>query len=1033
MSGSELRWGTWTGAGLTLALVLIAGCRPAEVPRTRGHDPWVFRSVLDGRPRVLTAALAPDFWVAYDTRHAALYRVWAAGVNFDGAVYNAHHGPNPMSMGPAGLISSVERPWRVVRGDRDLRSVLRYRGHRFQDGQVHLLYALALEDGTVIEVDERPEAIPAENGGKALERVFTVRNVPSGARVLMDFNDVTPPSTAGARVTGNGKQPESTLTLQPDAPTRLVMTFPSAAAAGQAAGGSASESAESLIARSDCVACHDPTVRTIGPSFKEVAERYRTNDDTVAGLARKIIEGGDGAWGNVPMISHLSLKPEEAALMVRYILTNFDPSDAHGTQTTHPLASPDEEESEKDEAPALRPGRPGDRRPLAGVHPSFAVSSLRPQAFKPMVGGLDFLPDGRLVLSTWDARGSVYVLGNLDSADPEKISVKEIASGLYEPLGLKVVDGAIYVLQKQELTRLVDLNGDGITDEYRTVSDAWGMSDNFHEFAFGLVYRDGYFYGTLATAIQPGGVSAQPQLQDRGTVMKIAQDGATIEYVARGLRVPNGIGPGVDDELFVSDNQGDWLPSSKILHLRPGAFYGSHAVDPAGTKDTPVTAPVAWLPQDELANSPSQPLRLDVGPYRNQMLYGDVTHGGLNRIVTQKVEGKYQGCVIPFTQGLEAGVNRAITGPDGAIYVGGIGNPGNWGHEGKLWYGLQRLKYTGAPTFEMLDVQLHPDGLEVTFTEPLRAGDGDEIRDYEIKRWRYVPTAEYGGPKVDERPLSVRSVRVSPDRRRVFLDVAGIEAGHVVYLRLASPMLAESNRELWATETWCTVNAMPKGLAGDRFGGAQSPAVNTLTDAERAAGWRLLFDGRSTHGWRNFRSRTLDPRWKVSDGTLSLAAGGGGGDIVTEEEFGDFELELEWQIARAGNSGIFYRVSETAEEIWQWAPEMQVLDDERHEDRVDPVHRAGSAYDLYAPSLAVTRPAGEFNEARLVVRGPHVEHWLNGRKVVEYDTSSAEWARRLAASKFASFPQFAASRRGRIGLQDHGDAVRFRNIRIRPL
>jgi cytochrome c len=667
------------------------------------------------------------------------------------------------------------------------------------------------------------------------------------------------------------------------------------------------------------------------------------------------------------------------------------------------------------------------------VHPSFRLSSLRPESFKPMVGGLAFLPDGRLLVSTWDARGSVFMLGNLSSPDPERITVKEIASGLNEPLGLDVLDGVPYVLQKHELTKLLDTNGDDIVDEYRTVTDGWQVSSNFHEFAFGLVQRDGSFYATLATAILPGGASKQPQLRDRGRVMRIDARTGAVDFMADGLRTPNGIGPGVDGELFVSDNQGDWLPANKIVRVERDAFYGSYSVDPVGRKNTPVTPPFVWLPQDELANSPSQTLRLDVGPYRNQTLYGDVTHGGLNRIAAQKIDGHYQGCVMPFTQGLEAGINRAIVGPDGALYVGGIGNPGNWGHEGKLWYGLQKLTYTGAPAFEMLDVQMRSDGIEITFTEPLRVGDGDAAADYEVKQWHYVPTAEYGGPKVGEHALAPRAAHVSPDRRRVFLEVTGVKPGHVVYLRLANPMIAESNRELWATEAWCTVNALPKDSPGDRFGSIPAPTANVLTEAEKAAGWRLLFDGRTTKGWHPYGKKGAIKGWKAADGTLALARNGGGGDIVTDEAFGDFELELEWQIAEGGNSGIFYRVAEGAGEIWHAAPEMQVLDDERHDDRESPVHRAGAAYDLYAPRAGAVRRAGEFNKARLLVRGTTVEHWLNGHKVVAYDTESAQWKKALAASKFAEFPQFSAARKGRIGLQDHDDAVRYRNIKIRPL
>lgn len=203
------------------------------------------------------------------------------------------------------------------------------------------------------------------------------------------------------------------------------------------------------------------------------------------------------------------------------------------------------------------------------------------------------------------------------------------------------------------------------------------------------------------------------------------------------------------------------------------------------------------------------------------------------------------------------------------------------------------------------------------------------------------------------------------------------------------------------------------------------------TESKKMQPWTSLFDGRTTAGWHNVGRDTLDPRWQAVDGALVLTAAGGG-DIVSDAQFGDFELALEWQVAPGGNSGIFYRARD-AEPVWESAPEMQILDDALAEDRHEPSHRAGSVYDLYAPSEPAARPAGEYNHVRIVARGGRVEHWLNGRLVARYDLDGAEWKRRVAASKFADLPGFATARRGHIALQDHGDVVRFRNLRIRPL
>lgn len=296
---------------------------------------------------------------------------------------------------------------------------------------------------------------------------------------------------------------------------------------------------------------------------------------------------------------------------------------------------------------------PGDTFPLDSIHPSFTLTQARPDAFQPPVGGMDFLPDGRLVVSTWDSLGAVYILDGVQGKNPEAIKVKRIAFGLAEPLGLKVVDNEIYIMQKHELTKLVDHNNDEIIDEYQTVCNGWKASPNFHEFAFGLVYKDGYFYGTLATAIDPGGASSKPQVPDRGKVIKISKADGSFSFVASGLRTPNGIGIGTDNEIFIADNQGDWLPANKIVHLKQDAWYGSRSVDFKGTEGLTETQPLVYLTQDEISKSPSQPIRMDVGPYKNQMIFGDITHGGIKRVFVEKINGEYQGAAFRFTQGLE--------------------------------------------------------------------------------------------------------------------------------------------------------------------------------------------------------------------------------------------------------------------------------------------------------------------------------------------------------------------------------------------
>lgn len=208
--------------------------------------------------------------------------------------------------------------------------------------------------------------------------------------------------------------------------------------------------------------------------------------------------------------------------------------------------------------------------------------------------------------------------------------------------------------------------------------------------------------------------------------------------------------------------------------------------------------------------------------------------------------------------------------------------------------------------------------------------------------------------------------------------------------------------------------------------------ANTLTENERANGWHLLFDGTTTDGWHNYNADTLSSQWQVQDGALVLT-GSGGGDIVTDESFGSFELKLEWKISECGNNGLFFHAEEGLDVIWRGAPEYQLLDNTCADDAENPKHRAGANYDLHPPSEDATKPAGQWNQTRLVVDGGHVQHYLNGVKIVDYELWSDAWRQKVENSKFAPFEEYGMAKSGPIGIQDHGDRVWFRNIKIRPL
>jgi hypothetical protein len=220
---------------------------------------------------------------------------------------------------------------------------------------------------------------------------------------------------------------------------------------------------------------------------------------------------------------------------------------------------------------------------------------------------------------------------------------------------------------------------------------------------------------------------------------------------------------------------------------------------------------------------------------------------------------------------------------------------------------------------------------------------------------------------------------------------------------------------------------------------AQDAPPNTLTDEEKKAGFKLLFDGKTTDGWRGYKMKEMPPGWKVIGGVLTrVAAGaggkgaGGGDDIVTKDQYDNFELRLQWRVGKGVNSGILYRAIEDAVTSWHVAPEMQVLENVGFGD-TNPLHHAGALYDLYAAKKDMTRPISEWNDVRLIANGNHIEHWLNGVKVVECEIGSDDWNARIAKSKFKDKPNFAKATKGYIVLQDHSGKIEYRNIRIRPL
>lgn len=238
-------------------------------------------------------------------------------------------------------------------------------------------------------------------------------------------------------------------------------------------------------------------------------------------------------------------------------------------------------------------------------------------------------------------------------------------------------------------------------------------------------------------------------------------------------------------------------------------------------------------------------------------------------------------------------------------------------------------------------------------------------------------------------------------------------------------------------KAWTRVGGLAMALSAaacaSNPGGQSETAGGVVANTSaNATGWHSLFDGRTQNGWRVYKSSAQSSGWTARDGVLMKT--GETDDIITTDQFGDFELELEWKLAPGGNAGIFYRATEEYVKVYWSAPEYQLLDDAAHSDGGNRVTSAGAAYALYPAPAGAVRPANQWNSTRIVVRGPHVEHWLNGTKLLEYELWSPDWEAKVKASKFVEWPNYGRAKRGHIAIQgDHEGELSLRNIRIREL
>ncbi len=494
---------------------------------------------------------------------------------------------------------------------------------------------------------------------------------------------------------------------------------------------------------------------------------------------------------------------------------------------------------------------------LPGIHPRFSLKGLRPPGFNPRVSGMDFLPNGDLVVSTWDGfgnattrPGTVYIVKNAQTGDSTQVTYKTFATNMNEPLGVKVVNGEIYVIQKDSLVQLLDTNKDEVMDGVRKVTGGWSHNptDNTNkdlQFMHGLVYTpapDNRLIAGMATRWNNGGpvASTGVNASHDGCIIGAALDKTTYDVIACGIRSPDGIVIGPEDGIFVTDNQGNYVPASKLMHIKQGRFFNVYHSPASPFESTTVTRPVIWMPHgttvDKIAVSPTQPVYVKTGVFAGQMFSGDNNLGTLQRYFMEKVNGEYQGAIFRFSSGLTAAAHRMITGPDGAIYIGDIGaTSAEWG--GWAWnsqqYGLQRMTENNNAFFDMLAVRsTGPVSFEIDFTEPTTTLSPST---FTIQEWSVTPQQAYGTRiNGDVKTLTPQSVTLSSDGKTATLLIPGLkkssnDSNFIVYFKLSPTLQSTAGHTLWSSQAWYTLN---------EFGpGQQVTAIETRAAKTDASRW----------------------------------------------------------------------------------------------------------------------------------------------------------------------------------------------------
>ncbi|MSR30797.1 MAG: hypothetical protein EXR99_04750 [Gemmataceae bacterium] len=445
-------------------------------------------------------------------------------------------------------------------------------------------------------------------------------------------------------------------------------------------------------------------------------------------------------------------------------------------------------------------------------------------------GGMALTPDGKLMVSS--RRGEIWTVENPFAADLAKDAKwTRYAHGLHEVLGLALKDDWVYATQRGELSRLKDSKGAGKADKIETVNDAWEITGDYHEYAFGSHFdKEGNIWIVLCLT-----GSFNSNCKYRGWCVRVTPEGKLIPTCS-GIRSPGGIGFNSAGDCFYTDNQGPWNGTSSLKHLLPGSFQGH----PDGNRwfeeakessilgkrpETPksnsrmmveaaripqLMPPAIYFPYKKMGQSASG-IDFDssggkFGPFQNQLFVADQTNSTVMRVCLEKVNGRYQGACIPFRKGFGSGNVPILFSKSGHLFVGGTNR--GWGSHGNKPFALERLDWTGKVPFEVHEMKARSDGFDLTFTQTVDPKTAADLASYKISTYCYIYQAAYGSPEVDFTYPNVVSATVGADKKSVRLVIDKPVAGHIHEL-VSAGVRSEAGLPLLHPEAYYTLNYLP--------------------------------------------------------------------------------------------------------------------------------------------------------------------------------------------------------------------------------